>query len=373
MSQAQDILMETSGFAAFAAAETTADNGRLQIHGIIAGEGDISKGLSGKWTRWPADVLRDAADRGVFDGKPITIADSLDPEQHVGVEQTPNGLRLTGAVPMESKVGEIEETAYEDGVGLVFSGFISDPYAEDLVERGLAQTSPVLAREALLLEDHDEDIPEDRDLYEATEIKAARDVALVADGGFPSNEINPGSGAIGAMMAEAMSSHFGFEAGQSETTISRPDWDGTSDADWDAPTLEGTFDGDMDDARNSATFIRGDGESFGDLSLFIVDGEGQLNTSALDSAWTLAPQTDGVTDGDVDELRSMYVSIAEDVLSEDEFDEQWADRDGASETEAAAADPLVTQIAGQSDPTSSETATEAGSSDPLADLILRSD
>lgn len=212
MTQTQDILTETSGFAAFAAAETTTDTGQLQIHGVIAGEGDISKGLSGKWTRWPAEVLRDAAERGVFDGKPITIADSLDPEQHVGVEQTPNGLRLTGAVPMDAKVGEITETAYEDGVGLLFEGFVSDPYAEDLIKRGLAQTSPVLGREAVLLEDHNEDIPEDRDLYEATEIKAARDLALVADGGFPSNEVNSGSGTIGAMMAEALSAH--FDAGQ---------------------------------------------------------------------------------------------------------------------------------------------------------------
>jgi len=216
MTATHDILTESSGFAAFAVAEAadTRHPDQRRVHGVIAGVGDISRGLSGKLTRWPADVLEDAAERDVLVGKPITIADGNDPEQHVGVEMTDDGLQLTGAVPMHAKVGEITATAFDDGVGWLFEGFIADRHVEELVERGLAQVSPVVAREVDRLEDHDEDIPDGAVLWEATEIHEGRDLAIVADGGFPSNDITPGAlPDEESAVAEALASHFGAEVG----------------------------------------------------------------------------------------------------------------------------------------------------------------
>lgn len=219
------------------------DSNRLPVHGVILGEGDVTAGLSGKRTRWPAAILEEMADDDLFDGKPITMADSLDPEQHVGVEvEERDGdreIKLTGAVSMDEKVGEITETAYEDGVGLLFEGFIADWDAEETVERGLAQVSPVLIRDVELVEG-DEDEPDA--LYEPTEVYGARDLALVADGAAPSNEISVGqSPAIDTEMAEALTAHFGVgvsvEALQRERAR-RPTYSDTEDAEWSTPTLE---------------------------------------------------------------------------------------------------------------------------------------
>jgi hypothetical protein len=56
--------------------------------------------------------------------------------------------------------------------------------------------------------------PDDGDaLYEVTEVAGARDLALVADGAVPSNDIRVGeSPQIGATAAEALTAHFGVEA-----------------------------------------------------------------------------------------------------------------------------------------------------------------
>jgi len=180
---------------------------QLPVHGVIIGEGDVTTGMSQERTRWPAEVLQSIVDEGLFEGKPITMADSLDPEQHVGVEMTDDGPMLTGAVSMDEKVGEITATAFDEGAGLLFEGFLADWEAEETVETGLAQVSPVVIRETELVEGEEGD-PDA--LYEVTEVAAARDLALVADGAVPSNEISVGeSPDIGSVAAEALSAHFG--------------------------------------------------------------------------------------------------------------------------------------------------------------------
>lgn len=207
------------------------DDNRLPVHGVILGEGDVTTGLTGKRTRWPAEVLEQMADDSVFEAKPITMADSLDPEQHVGIEAEDDGddrtIRVTGAVSMEEKVGEVTDTAFESGLGLLFDGFIADWEAEDVVERGLAQVSPVLIREVDLVEGEEGD-PDA--LYEATEVLAARDLALVADGAAPSNEIKVGSLDAANELAEALSAHFGADVDlEAGTDASRSDHRGGDD------------------------------------------------------------------------------------------------------------------------------------------------
>lgn len=180
----------TGGIAALA----SPSDGQTPVSGVLIGEGDITNGLSGKRTRWPADVLRDMV--GVFDGKPLTMADSNDPEQHVGVEMTDDGARLSGAVSMDEKVGEITDTVYEDGVGLLYEGFVADDEASAAVQSNLAQVSPVIMRDVE---------PVNGDLHEVTEVFGGRDVAIVADGAVPSNDIT--TGAL-PETAEALATHF---------------------------------------------------------------------------------------------------------------------------------------------------------------------
>jgi hypothetical protein len=203
-----DVLGDESTVATVAA-EPTGEN-QLPVHGVIFGPGDVTTGVSGKRTRWPAEVLEQMAADGLFEGKPITLADSLDPEQHVGVEMTDDGPALTGAVSMEEKVGEITATEFDADAGLLFEGFLADWEAEETVETGLAQVSPVVMRDIELVEGD----PEDGDaLYEVTTVGAARDLALVADGAVPSNDIRVGeSPMIDATAAEALSAHFGVDA-----------------------------------------------------------------------------------------------------------------------------------------------------------------
>jgi hypothetical protein len=201
-----EILSDGAGVAAVAAEPT--DN-QLPAHGVLFGPDDVTTGLTGQRTRWPADILEQMAEDGVFEGKPLTMADSLDPEQHVGVTMTDDGPALTGAVSMDEKVGEITATTFDPDTGLLFEGFVADWEAEETVETGLAQISPVVIRESELVEG-DEGDPDA--LYEVTDVQSARDVALVADGAVPSNEINVGpSTAIGHQAAEALSAHYGVD------------------------------------------------------------------------------------------------------------------------------------------------------------------
>jgi len=201
-------------------------DGGTRVHGVVIGEGDITQGLSGKRTRWPEEVLEDMV--GMLEGKPITMADSLDPEQHVGIEVTEDGAQVTSNVSMDEKVGEITRDAFEEGVGLLFEGFLADFEAEDVVERGLAQVSPVLFRELELVEGEEDD---GNALYEPSEVSAFRDLALVADGAAPSNEINVGaSSTMPPAAAEALITHFGSDTGvdagaAGESAINQPGGD----------------------------------------------------------------------------------------------------------------------------------------------------
>ena len=202
-----EILSDGAGVAAVAAEPT--DN-QLPVHGVLFGPDDVTTGLTGQRTRWPADILEQMAEDGVFEGKPLTMADSLDPEQHVGVTMTDDGPAVTGAVSMDEKVGEITATTFDPDTGLLFEGFVADWEAEETVETGLAQISPVVIRESELVEADSEGDPDA--LYEVTDVQSARDVALVADGAVPSNEINVGpSTAIGHQAAEALSAHYGVD------------------------------------------------------------------------------------------------------------------------------------------------------------------
>lgn len=188
----------TTGIAALA--EDTAD-GTL-VNGVALGEDDITEGMSGKRTRWPAETLREAVDMLV--GKPITKQLG---EMHVAAEKTDDGVDVSPNVPLEATVGEVTEAKYEDGVGLMWQGEISDPEMAAKVEQGLAEVSPVLARDVEPVDGKDE-------LFEATTVNGIRDLGLVSNGAAPSNMIE--TGAAAAMTAEALSA--AWQQDSTETT-----------------------------------------------------------------------------------------------------------------------------------------------------------
>ncbi|WP_331232688.1 hypothetical protein [Natronorarus salvus] len=206
-----------------------AEANQLRVRGMLIPEGAISEGMSGKPTRWPGDVLEDAADREVFVGKPITIPPDWDPEQHVGVTRTDVGVEIESGVTFEDKVGEIESTRYESGEGLFFEGFIADSYAGDLVQRALAQISPVMFRS---VEEVDADGTDYDELYEARQIGSVRDLGLVPDGGMPGNHIE----AMSAFYAEALSARFDSDE-PADTGIGSGSGDGPEGD--DDPSAEG--------------------------------------------------------------------------------------------------------------------------------------
>jgi len=164
------------------------------VNGVAIGEGDTTRGLSGKPTFYSASVLRDAAP--LLDGVPIT-------RDHPGVEQTDDGVRVDPQPPVDEVIGEVTQARYEDGVGLLWQGEIDDPEIARQVERGRVAVSPILGRELDRWSD-------DHEAYLASEITGFRDLGVVARSGSPSASITPGASptATAAMSADALAAAF---------------------------------------------------------------------------------------------------------------------------------------------------------------------
>lgn len=300
------------------------------VNGVLIPENAVTQGKSGKTRLWPSSVLERAADR------------------LVGRSLVKNFHELQGRAGADDVIGKITDAAYEEGVGIVFQGEIVDREIADKIAAGFLEVSP---RVDIASETHDE--ANDRFIVES--IGGFVDVAVVDEGAGKGNSIEIGENpSIGALSAEALSRAF---QPSEALSVSTPSPDGYTSGSWppggaSSVTLEGTFDGDLEAARRSATWVDGEGEDFTDLSLFILNAEGEANVNALDSAWTLASQTDGPSESDVAELRSFYESQAEaareaGVLSESEFEETWADR--TSDTESMSLDEAKQTVAEEYD------------------------
>lgn len=161
------------------ATDADADEPTL-VNGVAIGEDDVTTGMSGKRTIWPAETLREAADKLV--GKPI-VRNHPDPE--------------SPQPPIEEVIGEVTNARYEDGIGLLWQGELDDPDIATQVERGRADVSPVMARDL-------GEFDEDKDAHVATEIHDFRDLGVVSQGAAASNSIQSGEAAMStAALAEA--------------------------------------------------------------------------------------------------------------------------------------------------------------------------
>lgn len=160
-----------SSIAALAGEPTFDDaHGPWTVHGIALGEGDETVGLSGQRVRWPRDALEAAADK--LGGKKLT-----DGRNHDDLE--------SGQPPTQAIVGEVTAAAYDPGVGIVYEAEVDDPDIARLIHRDRVDVSPVVAFDATETDDEETLVAE--------EIQAFRDLAVVAEGAAPSNDISPGT------------------------------------------------------------------------------------------------------------------------------------------------------------------------------------
>lgn len=150
------------------------------VHGVAIGTQDETQGMSGKTTRWPGEVLEDAAEKLV--GVPIV-------KGHPGAEKTSDGLQVDSQPPLESKVGSVTDAKYKEDVGLLWQGEIKDEEMLEKVEQGLAEVSPVVGREL-------EPVEGEEDVFEATQVTGFRDIGLVSRGASSSNDIQMGAAAL---------------------------------------------------------------------------------------------------------------------------------------------------------------------------------
>jgi len=163
------------------------------VHGVAIGENDITIGGSGKRTFWPKDTLREAAD--ALEGQPLatdTNHTAEDPKAQT---------------PVDAIAGEITWSGYKDGVGVLFEAEVDDPDLARKIQHGRLEVSPLVSREIEAMDDGPAP-------FKATEINRWRDLALVANGAAPSNEIEPGK----APTAEAL--HETIEALQDGPALS---------------------------------------------------------------------------------------------------------------------------------------------------------
>lgn len=166
------------------------DDGPWPVRGVALGEGDITQGVSGDRIYWPRETLEAATD--ALAGKKI-----VDDRGHDDLEETQPAV--------ETIIGEITDTTYEPGVGVVYHGEVDNPDVAKQIERGRVDPSPMLFRRT-------GEYDEDRDAHPADEIVKWRDLAIVSDGASAGASIEPT--AASALQAEALRSAFAEGGGE---------------------------------------------------------------------------------------------------------------------------------------------------------------
>lgn len=203
------------------------DGGPWTVHGVALTP-SITHGGSGVARFWPEDALRDAADRGLLEGRPIVK----------------NYHDLDGQAPADDVIGEVSETEYAEGIGLVYEGEISDRDIAEKVANDYLDVSPVphIA---------DETYDADRDAHVVEKLAGFRDIAVVATGAVEGNEIEMGANpAITALAANqpAAADALGAEVATMAAETAGDDADGADDSSDDADA-DDDADTDADDGR----------------------------------------------------------------------------------------------------------------------------
>ena len=155
------------------------------VHGVALGEGDVTIGGSGKQTLWPRETLEEAAEG--LKGQPLAT------------DQNHTADDPKAQTPVEAIAGEVTWAGYKPGVGVVYEAEVDDESLAEKIQNGRLEVSPLVSRNLEPLEDEKAD-------FKATEITRWRDLALVANGASPSNEIAPGEAPTAEALHEAIES-----------------------------------------------------------------------------------------------------------------------------------------------------------------------
>lgn len=301
------------GYAALAvdSGDTPTQDSTL-VHGVALGEGDVTRGGSGKETLWPRETLQEAAEG--LQGQPLAT----------DMNHTADGAKPQ--TPVEAVVGEVTWSGYKPGVGVLYEAEVDDEDIANKIQNGRLEVSPLVFRELEPLASNEAD-------FKATDIQKWRDLSLVVDGAAPSNEIQVGSN---PMQAEALHGAIESLKHTDNESMASPQESHTEDEVQNAEALkevggvefEGTATGKLDESElpnddyESHYLYPADTKS--DSSYPVVDAEGNLRRGNVDAAWGLGARG-GV---DADELDNRLMSLAQ------EFDNppEWASDDGEAES-----------------------------------------
>lgn len=234
-------------------AEFTDANGPWTVHGIALGEGDETVGVSGQRVRWPREALEDAA--ALLEGKKLT-----DGRNHEDLS--------SGQPPTSAIIGEVTTAAYEPGVGIRYAAEVDDPDIARLIHRDRVDVSPVIAFEATEAEDGEGLVAE--------EIQAFRDLAVVAEGAAPSNDISPGTppAPVAAAARAGLSAMFR----DALKTVAGVTFEGTRGGQLDESEIP------SDDFESHYLF---DGDTKSDSAYPVVDADGMLRRGNVESAFAV--------------------------------------------------------------------------------------
>lgn len=163
------------GFARLTSEDSDEDDTDTYSARIIPiGEGDTTTGGSGKETNWDREVLRDAVEKGAFDGAKLLKGRPGDGHKPMLDQADPDNI-----------VGQVGSFEYVDGVGPVSEDAdIIDEHIAQLVDHGLIEVSPDMFRE---LGEYDEELG----AYNAENIIDVPYITLLDSGASGSASIEP--------------------------------------------------------------------------------------------------------------------------------------------------------------------------------------
>lgn len=161
------------------------EDGPLKVRGVALPEDHITHGGSKERVYWPPETVEAAAES--LTGTKIVDDSAHDiPEDDIPTQP-----------PVRSIVGEVTDSRYHPGVGVVYEGKIDDPQISRLVEEGHVEVSPFMFRRL-------GDLDEEKEALRAEEILKWRDLATVEAGASEGASIEPAAGAT-ALSAEGLS------------------------------------------------------------------------------------------------------------------------------------------------------------------------
>ena len=322
----------SSGIARLADGETP-DSYDVSI--VPIPEGAETTGLSGIPSRWDRDVLKDATDRGTWQG--AKLLKSPGGTGHYEWDEQP---------PPDAIVGEVTGGEYSESVGPVLDATLLDEHLAALVDRDLVSVSPDLNRTL-------SDEPDEDGVKSVESIDSVDYVTILDKPASPGASIQPATAEALGMHPDDLPDDEQLAPRQTPRT---PEHEGTTSGEWNAPSLNEYISSfaDEDDqdvsevsdlsaasksAIASKTLLgRSNADTADDLLSFpVVTTENNLHESALDAVLSRAPQAEYLSEEQADALQSKARSL----LTE-EFDRDLEEQNAMTSTND---DPEAEQLA----------------------------